>query len=373
MTEGTKRPVDEAKEGIKEGIRAVTGMLAALKDAIEETIDDLKERGELSPDRAKQAAKDTMKRAQDAVEEMKERVDFVPRKEFDALRAELDALRVRVGTLESKHAGPHGHEHGEGDKEPPMVGTASTLNKVTETLAKIRVVKEERRGDTPLFVHPAWHEQFPWLVQGTTPREAGNFASFGDQPAEAVHAQWHKLRQTTGLHSVVLGRQVHGARVLEHGKLAHGWLIADASDGHVTSEPDTLLAVSVADCVPVFVVHPGKRTVAVLHAGWRGTAANIMSACIAITGPAVHVHLGPAICGSCYEVGPEVHSALGLPQPGGNEPVDLRAVLAQQALALGVAQSDITTSAWCTRCGNSPFYSHRAGHSGRQVGVIGIV
>lgn len=115
MVESTRRPVDEAKEGIKEGVRAVTGMLAALKDAIEETIEDLKERGDLSPERAKQAAKDTMKRAQDAVEDMRERVDFVPRKEFDALRAEVEALRVRVGTLESKHAGQPGHAHATDD------------------------------------------------------------------------------------------------------------------------------------------------------------------------------------------------------------------------------------------------------------------
>lgn len=103
MTEGTRKPVDEAKEGIKEGVRAVTGILAALKDAIEETIDDIKQRGDLDPAKAKQAAKDTMNRAQDAFEEMRERVDFVPRKEFDALRAELEALRVRVASLESRN------------------------------------------------------------------------------------------------------------------------------------------------------------------------------------------------------------------------------------------------------------------------------
>jgi polyhydroxyalkanoate synthesis regulator phasin len=110
MTEGpgTRSTVDEAKEGIKEGVRAVTGILAALKDAIEETIDDIKVRGDLDPNRAKQAAKDTMNRAQTAFDEMRERVDFVPRKEFDALRAELDALRARVASLETKHAGPHG-------------------------------------------------------------------------------------------------------------------------------------------------------------------------------------------------------------------------------------------------------------------------
>ncbi len=114
MTEGSRRPVDEAKEGIKDGVRAVTGILAALKDAIEETINEIRERGDLSPDRAKQAAKDTMKRAQEAVDEVKERVDFVPRKEVEALRAELEALRARVAALESKHAGPHGEgPHGE--------------------------------------------------------------------------------------------------------------------------------------------------------------------------------------------------------------------------------------------------------------------
>jgi polyhydroxyalkanoate synthesis regulator phasin len=114
MTEGpgTRSTVDEAKEGIKEGVRAVTGILAALKDAIEETIDDIKVRGDLDPNRAKQAAKDTMNRAQTAFDEMRERVDFVPRKEFDALRAEIDALRARVASLETKHAGPHGHAHG---------------------------------------------------------------------------------------------------------------------------------------------------------------------------------------------------------------------------------------------------------------------
>jgi polyhydroxyalkanoate synthesis regulator phasin len=123
MTEGTRRPVDEAKEGIKEGVRAVTGILAALKDAIEETIDDIKVRGDVNPDRAKQAAKDTMHKAQDAFDDMRERIDFVPRKDIDALRAEVEALRLRVAVLENKHAGPHG---GAVDADTTGTGTAST-------------------------------------------------------------------------------------------------------------------------------------------------------------------------------------------------------------------------------------------------------
>jgi polyphenol oxidase len=238
--------------------------------------------------------------------------------------------------------------------------------------AEIRTVTEERRGNVPLFVHPEWERAFPWLVQGTTGNEAGSFASFGAQSAGTVHEQWKKLRTATGMRTVVHGRQVHGAVIRAHGPSSPGLLLADDCDGHTTHAPNVLLAVSVADCVPVFVVDAKRRRVAALHAGWRGTAAGIVEKCIDVMGPDVEVHLGPAICGDCYEVGPEVHAALGVPVPERNTPVDVRAVLAGQCVAAGVAQKGITTSSLCTRCGESPFYSHRAGEAGRQVGVIGI-
>lgn len=231
---------------------------------------------------------------------------------------------------------------------------------------------EERRGDAPLFAHPEWATSLPWLVQGTSGREAGNYSSFGSQTAGVLHTQWQQLRSWTGMRTSVVGRQVHGARVHDHGRLSAGHLMGEDADGHGSDSSGVLLAVTVADCVPVFVVEPRVRRVAVIHAGWRGTAAGIVRNCIEMTGPRVHVHLGPAICGSCYEVGPEVHAALGLPTPARNTPVDLRAVLAAQCMALGIPVAMITTSAFCTRCGDPPFFSHRAGHPERQVGVIGI-
>ena len=242
-----------------------------------------------------------------------------------------------------------------------------------EVRVAVRQVREERRSDAPLFVHPDWTRDFPWLMQGITGREAGSYSSFGDQNAAALVARWRQLRVWTGARTAVLGRQVHGAQVLTHGELASGLLLADESDGHITSVPGVLLAVSVADCVPVVVVDPQRLVVAVLHAGWRGVAAGIARSCIERLGTNVHVHLGPAICGECYEVGPEVHVALGLSLPARNQPVDLRAVLASQLHGLGVARDKITASSWCTRCRASAFYSHRAGHAERQVAVIGIV
>ena len=103
-----ERNRDSAKEGIKEGVRAVTGFLAALKDAIDETLRDVRDTGDLDPQRAKDAMRSTMKRAQDAMDDVKDRLDFVPRKDYDALSAEVEALRARVTELEGKVGGGPG-------------------------------------------------------------------------------------------------------------------------------------------------------------------------------------------------------------------------------------------------------------------------
>jgi len=100
-----ERNKEQAKEGLREGVRAVTGFLAALKDAIDETIRDVRDTGDLDPDRAKEAMRSTMKRAQNAMEDVKERIDFATRKEHDTLREELYALRQRVTDLEAKVGG----------------------------------------------------------------------------------------------------------------------------------------------------------------------------------------------------------------------------------------------------------------------------
>jgi YfiH family protein len=148
--------------------------------------------------------------------------------------------------------------------------------------------------------------------------------------------------------------------------------VTDA-DGHAAPERGTAAAVSIADCVPVFIVHPSGAT-ALLHSGWRGTTARILDAGITalahrrFAASELRVHLGPAICGKCYEVSPDVFRLLtgkAVPKP---TTVDLRSILADHARNLGVRH--ITTSPWCTRCHNDRFFSHRAGDSGRQIALM---
>jgi polyhydroxyalkanoate synthesis regulator phasin len=100
-----QRGKEQAKEGLRDGVRAVTGFLAALKDAIDETLRDVRESGDLDAQRAKDAMRSTMRKAQSAMDQAIERIDVVSRKDFDTLRDEVNALRVRVADLEARGGG----------------------------------------------------------------------------------------------------------------------------------------------------------------------------------------------------------------------------------------------------------------------------
>ena len=96
---------------LREGVRAVAGVLGALRDAVEQTFEELKEKGDLSPERAKEAARETMRRAQEAAETVRDRLEFVPRREFDELKAQVEALKAEV---EAHRAHPTHHTHDTG-------------------------------------------------------------------------------------------------------------------------------------------------------------------------------------------------------------------------------------------------------------------
>jgi polyhydroxyalkanoate synthesis regulator phasin len=116
MSEEQKR-----RPGIGEGIRSGIGVLTAVKEAIEETIREAGDRGDLKPERARQFLNEALGRAQDAVGDVRERLDFVPRKEFDDLKAEVEALRARLDVHSGQGALPtSATAGGEGPTEARM-------------------------------------------------------------------------------------------------------------------------------------------------------------------------------------------------------------------------------------------------------------
>ena len=251
-----------------------------------------------------------------------------------------------------------------------------------------RMVREIREPRFGALVHPDWADAFSWLAQGTTTRHSGDDHPFDlgmftkqSQP-ESARRRWRALRESLGSDRIVHAHQVHGADVRVHreGRApAEDPQLVDDCDGHVADTPGVLLAVTTADCVPVFVVDPERRVVAALHAGWRGAASGVLERGIdamltsfSSRPEDLLVHLGPAICGACYEVGPEVFEALNEEVPAGPEPINLRHVLAGRAVRSGVPVESISVSVHCTKCTDSGLFSHRAGHGGRQAGFIGV-
>ena len=108
-------------------------------------------------------------------------------------------------------------------------------------------------------------------------------------------------------------KQVHGnvVRVLKRGEVPQ-----NAHDGRpnadaiVSNEVGLVLAVMVADCVPIVIVDPVRGAAAAIHAGWRGTCARVAPTAIDAMrrefgcDPAdMRAAIGPSVGADDYEVG----------------------------------------------------------------------
>jgi len=255
---------------------------------------------------------------------------------------------------------------------------------VWETMSEYQVREMAVSGPVPRFEVPGWRERYG-VVAGITGRGEGGGAGYslglwGEEASGEVQGRWRSFRAaSTGFHGFVLGSQVHGVSVRRAPEV-RGWLIVDGVDGHVTAAAGILLLVTVADCIPVYLLDPVRHAVALLHAGWRGTSGEILRVGIEtlreVAGSRPEdlvMHCGVGICGPCYEVGSEVMAGCGQPAAGdGPWHVDLRAVLRSQGERLGVRS--ISTSQLCSSHDRGSFFSHRAsrGRDGRMVAYLGL-
>lgn len=215
------------------------------------------------------------------------------------------------------------------------------------------------------------------FVAYTTTRAFGSMGTATAEPVREVMARWQVVLEHlrgAGITRLATASQVHGGRVLVHGEGWEGWLRVPGADGHAcVAGSATAAAVTVADCVPVFLAHP-SGALALLHSGWRGTEARIVDAGIDALSAAgcpaeeLVMHLGPAICGRCYEVSPDVYGRLTGRAVARATPVDLRSLIAGHARSRGVRS--ISVSPLCTKCHGNLLFSHRGGDAGRQISVM---
>jgi YfiH family protein len=216
-----------------------------------------------------------------------------------------------------------------------------------------------------------------------TSRAHGNLSSVGGEHAEYGLQARERLRATLGVRWFARGYQVHGTvvgRVLADDERADPTDPRERynsarqptvrADGHAVAAPAVAAMVLTADCLPV--VLGADDAVAALHAGWRGLAAGVLEEGVRalrdVGGRGDVVALvGPCAGACCYEVGGEVHAALGDAR-GERGSIDLRAIAHERLLAGGVAH--VRDARACTIC-DERFFSHRreGARAGRQAGV----
>lgn len=173
---------------------------------------------------------------------------------------------------------------------------------------------------------------------------------------------------------------VHGAEVARVDAPAGA---VRGRDALVTDRPGVGLLASFADCCPVLLYDPAAGALALVHAGWRGTAAGVTSRAVAALAreyasrPAGLVAgIGPGICAACYEVGEEVAArfdpAFVRPSPAGRHLLDLAAANRAQLEAAGVPAGRIHVHGACTR-ESVALPSHRRSPDGSRFACIAAI
>lgn len=245
----------------------------------------------------------------------------------------------------------------------------------------------------PMFLRPRWaaaasvRSAFSLRSGGVS---AGRYASLnlgthvGDDGA-AVAENRRRLHVALALPNEPLWlSQQHGVAVVDADRTGCRPETPPAADAAVTREPGRVLAVLVADCLPVLLADEAGRAIAVAHAGWRGLRAGVIEATVAalaVDPGQLQAWVGPGIGQAHFEVGEEVRTALCAldgqaavafeRNERGRWQCDLSRLVEQRLARLGVTR--VANERRCSYAEPDGFYSFRRdGVTGRMAALIWI-
>ena len=244
----------------------------------------------------------------------------------------------------------------------------------------------------PELEKPMIATAFPGLTMVQSTRLGGvsksKYAAFNlglhtDDEKEAVlenRKRFWKILGTSEEHTAG-GYQVHGSEI----KVVDRPGYFDGYDAFVTDLPGVFLSVTVADCVPILIFDTVKKAVAAVHAGWRGTVAQVAGKTVALLQTEYGsrpedciAYIGAAIGFDSFEVSaevaikftPDLQKDAGSP---GKYLVDLKEANRKQLVQAGLVPACIEVSPFCTASSHHRFFSFRkeGGITGRMLAVVG--
>lgn len=196
----------------------------------------------------------------------------------------------------------------------------------------------------------------------------------------------------------VFAEQVHGNRIeaITDRDRGRGLLSYEQGipkcDGFYTHNPNIMLSLCFADCVPLYFLEPNRELIGLAHAGWKGTVKNIGGEMVktwidreGVNPSEIMAVIGPSIGGCCYIVDDKVITAIQelklqeYPSPyvqisSNQYKLNLKQLNKNLLLESGIKEENIMVSRLCTCCEKELFFSHRRddGKTGRMLSFIGI-
>lgn len=251
------------------------------------------------------------------------------------------------------------------------------------------------------YLQPAWTDREK-IAAGFTTRNGGSSRppynslnlGFGSGDLQSrVEANRAVVARSFGLepHLFLTVQQVHGSEILvidqPNPEVSHFQRVE--CDAIITNQRHVLLGILVADCFPVILYDRNRHVAAVIHLGWRGTAAGLLERTVLAMGEIfgcraadIKAAIGPGIAAHSYEVDRPVRDLFrqGTGQweriarevSLGHWQLDLQKSIALQLDQAGIDRASVDTVAECTCCHKETFFSYRRdkGSTGRQMGFI---
>lgn len=209
----------------------------------------------------------------------------------------------------------------------------------------------------------------PFILHGFTLRKMKNGQDFdlnlySQNRLDHVKKNLKKLTELVGFPAIPLitCRQIHGNKTIKVDMQRTNLqkIREMQGDALITNQPNLIIGIYTADCLPILLIDKKQKAIGVIHAGRKGTMISIVKKVIDQMGTHFNTlphdliaGIGPGIKKCCYEM-------------------DILEANLQQLTEQGLLKKNIFFSDQCTSCRNDLFFSYRAdkGKTGRMIGFI---